>query len=127
VLFHAQVVAETAEYGPLLEAMVQISQRERARGCPSLLDHVKGGRGVWAMERGAQTLRSAAQTCRIGWGDCKHYSVWLAADIRHRGDRDARVIVRYVRAGLYHALVVDGDGKVRDPSKILGMKGGRKW
>jgi len=122
----ATVLAEAAEFGPLLEALTQISVRERMRGlCPSLLDHARSGKGVWLAERNGQTLRSAAQTFKAGWGDCKHYSVWLAADLRCRGDKGASVVVKYVRPSLYHALVIDGDGKVRDPSKVLGM--GKRW
>ncbi len=121
----ATLLADANDMALILEALVCISvQQRRANQCPSLYDTAKAGKAVYVAEKGFQTLRSARQTHQIGWGDCKHYSVWLAADLRAKGDVDARVHIKRITDSLFHAQVIDGAGVLRDPSKILGM--GRK-
>lgn len=121
-VIRATVAADALDYAPLLEAMVRISERQRrANKVPSLASVAREGKAVWVQEHGFQTLRSAAQTWRSGWGDCKHYSVWLAADLRAKGDAKARVAIKQISPSLFHALVIDGAGVERDPSKMLGM------
>ena len=66
---------------------------------------------------------TALETYHAGHGDCEDLCVWLCADLIVAGDAHAQVILKDVRPGLRHALVLDGFGNVRDPSRKLGMKG----
>lgn len=74
--------------------------------------------------RGIDQWLTAEETYAHGMGDCEDLAVWLAADHIVAGDPSACVVIKPVRPGLDHALVMTGDGKVlRDPSRILGMLG----
>jgi hypothetical protein len=70
---------------------------------------------------------------RAGRDDCEGLSCWLAAELRERAPNSlgsarlpaARVVLRRQRSpGLWHA-VVDLGGRIEDPSRRLGMRGGR--
>ena len=54
-------------------------------------------------------------------GDCDDLAPWLAAQRIIEGDRRARAIsIRAPGIG-FHAIVRRGDGRIEDPSKVLGM------
>lgn len=57
--------------------------------------------------------------------DCKSLAAWRCAEVRVRGgDWRARCIVTEHHAPdgkVYHVRVVRGDGRVEDPSAVLGM------
>lgn len=64
---------------------------------------------------------------RLGYGDCEDLSCWRAAELRVRhGDKGARAFVRGPRrlpggVMMYHIQVQRGDGRIEDPSLLLGM------
>jgi transglutaminase-like putative cysteine protease len=75
--------------------------------------------------RGRERWQTAAETYRLGQGDCEDLAVYLAADLRHRGI-NARVVIKRVNPRLRHALVLARVGEriaLIDPSKKRGMKG----
>lgn len=57
-------------------------------------------------------------------GDCEDLAAWRAAELVVSGqDVRARAVLRRIRPGLMHCLVLRGDGTIEDPSRLLGMKG----
>jgi hypothetical protein len=74
--------------------------------------------------RRLEEWRTASEVARIGAGDCEDLAAYAAAQYRHSGrDPGARAVIRQVRPGLMHALVLRSNGSLEDPSKRLGMKG----
>jgi len=59
---------------------------------------------------------------RQGHGDCEDLSAWLCAQTRRSGGACSAVAYRSGRR-MWHVVVRHGDGRIEDPSKILGMKG----
>lgn len=60
-----------------------------------------------------------------GWGDCEDLGCWRTAELRHNGIK-AEPEYKAKKIGpiwLVHILVKWPDGRIEDPSKILGMKG----
>ena len=69
--------------------------------------------------------QSAETTFELGHGDCEDLAIWLCADARLAG-MNARVVVKRVRPGLSHTLVLAENGRLSglfDPSLARGMKG----
>lgn len=64
------------------------------------------------------------ETLSQGGGDCEDLACWRVAELQHRGE-PARVVWhrRVIGPGrtLLHILVQRGDGRLEDPSRILGM------
>jgi hypothetical protein len=60
-----------------------------------------------------------------GWGDCEDLGCWRAAELRNSGIRAMPDFKHKVIAGItvIHILVKWPDGRIEDPSKVLGMKG----
>jgi hypothetical protein len=64
---------------------------------------------------------------RLKYGDCEDLSCWRAAELRVRyGDSQARAFVKGPRrlpggVLMYHIQVQRGDGRIEDPSLVLGM------
>ncbi len=66
---------------------------------------------------------------RRKWGDCMHLSCWRVAELREAGEH-ARIALAWQRvpsndsdqpSRIFHVLVRRANGKLEDPSKILGM------
>lgn len=72
--------------------------------------------------RGVDEWLTAAETYKRGWGDCEDLAVWLVADMLTRGI-PAEVVIKKVRPGLSHAMVLIGRSRLEDPSRKLGMTG----
>jgi transglutaminase-like putative cysteine protease len=106
----------------LLERLVRESVRERQRGTPAL----ENTSVIYQREPDRHEIWQTAQaTLERGHGDCEDLAIWLAADVRIAGF-NAKVIVKPIRAGLQHALVLAGHGLRQgliDPSLARGMKG----
>lgn len=75
----------------------------------------------WQAERGREDWLVPSQVARQGHADCEDVSAWRAAELRLRGERDARVAVRRVGPNAWHAVVRRADGRIEDPSRRLGM------
>lgn len=59
-----------------------------------------------------------------GWGDCDDLAPWRVAELQEAGESaKIRISWRRRRDGgrLYHVVVRRGDGRVEDPSRLLGM------
>lgn len=63
-----------------------------------------------------------------GYGDCAHLSAWRVAELRENGEQ-ATIRLEWVknpRTGqrMFHVLVRRADGRIEDPSTLLGMRSG---
>jgi transglutaminase-like putative cysteine protease len=121
VLIDARGIAPS-RWPALLEHLVQASVRERRSGTPTLgSTHV-----IYQREPDRREIwQSAQSTHELGHGDCEDLAIWLCADARVAGI-PCRVVVKPVRPGLRHALVLAGVGRASrlfDPSLARGMKG----
>lgn len=69
--------------------------------------------------KGVETFRDAANTLRMGHGDCAHLAAWRCADLIAAGE-PALLAVSWPR-GLrrFHVVVRRADGRLEDPSAIL--------
>ncbi len=87
---------------------------------PSLPELFASG-AVYRRETG-EAWRHVADVIADGWGDCEDLAAarvgWLRAK---RIDRKARVKVVRTGPKMTHAIVARGNGKIEDPSKVLGM------
>lgn len=111
-----------AEVAGMLRGLQLASEAQlRARRFPLL--YQSGVRYV-AEPYGQEHWQTPAVTMRLGFGDCEDLAAWRAAELVVSG-RDARAlaVVRRVRPGLMHCVVVRGGGQIEDPSKRLGMRG----
>ena len=55
-------------------------------------------------------------------GDCEDLSAWRAAELRVYDAEPARVVVIRTGPRTLHAVVQRADGRVEDPSRLLGMR-----
>ena len=84
--------------------------------------------GVRYMEEppGQEDWQDIPTTLRMGLADCEDVACWRAAELQVRfGILAEPVFIEQKRddgSCLYHVLVRYPDGRIEDPSKILGMK-----
>jgi hypothetical protein len=60
-----------------------------------------------------------------GWGDCDDLCPWRVAELQEQGE-NAKIRIKWKttpNGKLYHIQVRRADGRIEDPSRILGMKG----
>ena len=74
---------------------------------------------------GTETFRDAYTINRLGHGDCAHLAAWRVAELQEQGEK-SNIRVKWFkrkpgRGRLYHIQVRRGNGKIEDPSKLLGM------
>jgi hypothetical protein len=59
------------------------------------------------------------------WGDCEDLACWRVAELRELGKINAKPFAKWRRRDggvyAYHALVLLPDGRIEDPSLVLGM------
>jgi hypothetical protein len=58
-------------------------------------------------------------------GDCEDLACWRLAELRVRSLEDARPFVKRTVFGprtIYHVAVRRSDGRIEDPSRVLGMR-----
>jgi hypothetical protein len=73
---------------------------------------------------GRENWQIPSVTLQLRSGDCEDLASWRAAELVVSGeDRRARAVVKIVRPGLMHCIVLRGNGQREDPSKVLGMRG----
>lgn len=80
--------------------------------------------GVQYQREGAGSERwlTPSQVIAAGVGDCEDLAAYRTSELRVTGeDPDARA--RVIRSGprTWHAIVERGDGRLEDPSRVLGM------
>lgn len=84
--------------------------------------------GVRYMEEppGQEDWQDVPTCLRMGIADCEDVSCWRAAELNERFGIAARPFFRESRRPdggyLYHVVVRYPDGRIEDPSKILGMR-----
>jgi hypothetical protein len=79
--------------------------------------------GVGYRKEAEDTWRHADDVYCSGWGDCEDLASWRAAELRLSGeDPSARVYVYRSGPLRFHAVVARGNGRIEDPSVILGMR-----
>ena len=102
--------------------LADMAQLRKSRGkIPSL--YMSGVRYKREPE-GEENWQTAEECVRLGYGDCEDLAAWRAAELRVSGqDPLARAVLREVRPGLMHCLVMRANGQLEDPSKKLGMGG----
>lgn len=74
---------------------------------------------------GVERWASIPHVLKLGYGDCEDLGCWLAAEYQFRGiDRAARAFPKgrpTPHGRLVHIMVRRGNGRIEDPSKVLGM------
>jgi len=58
---------------------------------------------------------------RRGYGDCEDLAAWRCAELRVREAEPARCVVKRTGRRTLHVLVRRADGRIEDPSRLLGM------
>ena len=109
----------------LLEALVLVNcswLREHPR-TPTLYES-----GVRYLEEppGRDDWQDIPETLTRGDGDCEDLACWRLAELRVRWFEDARPFVKCTvstpRHVVYHVQVRRSDGRIEDPSRVLGMR-----
>ncbi len=78
-------------------------------------------KSCWAPTRGGcEDWLSAVQVISQRFGDCEDLAAWRASELIAQGERAARAIPKRTREG-WHIVVQRADGRLEDPSRILGM------
>jgi hypothetical protein len=109
---------------PLLDALVLVNRLYlRTHHVPPL--YRSGVRYKQEPDDGTpEEFAAIPEVLRRGWGDCDDLAPWRVAELQEAGER-ARVRITWRRRGngrrLYHVVVRRGDGRVEDPSRLLGM------
>lgn len=74
-------------------------------------------------EEGTEEWRGIDEVLQTGYGDCEDLACWRVAELRLKGIA-ARPFLSWKRRGnffLYHVRVLWPNGKIEDPSALLGM------
>jgi hypothetical protein len=74
--------------------------------------------------KGQETFNDITVIRYLGHGDCAHLAAWRVAELRNSGENaDLRIAWKVTRRGkrLFHVQVRRADGRIEDPSKLLGM------
>lgn len=73
-------------------------------------------------------LLSIPDILEQGWGDCLHLSCWRVAELREAGEERAALaytwkpmVINGSPGRLFHCIVRRANGKIEDPSRVLGM------
>lgn len=80
--------------------------------------------GVRYVAAKVQRLPDAYAIKKQGFADCGPLAAWRAAELRAAGEpATLRIYWRPIRGGqrLFHAQVRRADGRIEDPSRLLGM------
>jgi len=74
---------------------------------------------------GSDNWQDIPETLSLGFGDCEDLASWRVAELRHKGETNARPYVIHTKLPsgqtLYHIQVERADGRIEDPSVQLGM------
>jgi hypothetical protein len=110
----------------LLEALTMVNcawLREHAARTPWLYQS-----GIRYQEEppGRDDWQDIPETMRRGDGDCEDLACWRLAELRVRAFEDAKPFIKCTvstpRHVVYHVAVRRSDGRLEDPSRVLGMR-----
>ena len=108
----------------LLNALVQTNREElKTNKIPPL--YKSGVR--YEREEQTEIWKDCVNILRDGFGDCEDLACWRVAELQNNGKK-ARPYIRYrvhPQTGMYiyHVMVQRANGKLEDPSALLGMNG----
>lgn len=74
-------------------------------------------------ESGTEWWLGPRDVFRRGHGDCEDLVAWRVAELRAAGEVLARPACYSPQPGLVHCVVRRADGRIEDPSRVLGMGG----
>jgi hypothetical protein len=114
------VPTSAAFYEAAIEGITQLDEQilKQSPDFPPIYES-----GVIYRKEAQDVWRHADDVLCSGWGDCDDLAPWRAAELRVSGeDPDAYVYVYQSGPHRYHAVVARGNGRIEDPSLILGMK-----
>lgn len=115
-----------AAFVAALEGLVRLNERlimdaAGRGGFPKLY-----ASGVRYKREPEEVWKHVQATLHDGWGDCEDLASWRAAELRvSNEDPGASVITYKSRPRTWHAVVLRGDGRIEDPSRVLGMRATR--
>lgn len=108
---------------PILDALVGINRLYiRAHHVPPL--YRSGVRYLQEPEDGRpEEFAAIPKVLARGWGDCDDLAPWRVAELQEAGEKaKIRITWRRGRRGkTFHVVVRRGDGRIEDPSRLLGM------
>ena len=107
----------------LCEALARIDV-DHLRAAPSLPSLYRSGVRYRAEPPGSERWADIPTILARGGGDCEDLTAWRVAELRMSGEVGARAtsIWQPTPQGLLvHVLVRRGDGRLEDPSRLLGM------
>lgn len=73
---------------------------------------------------GSEDWQDIPETLKRGKGDCEDLACWRIAELRVRDHEHAMAYLKRAERGdrvLYHVAVWRADGRLEDPSRVLGM------
>lgn len=73
---------------------------------------------------GGQDLLTIPKVLKAGAGSCGDLSAWRIAELHFEGERAEPIMTRI--GNLWHVRVRRGDGRIEDPSALLGMNDRRR-
>lgn len=71
---------------------------------------------------GAERWQTAEQVYSARVGDCEDLACWRAGELRRAGERRAVAFAARAGAHTWHVRVRRADGRIEDPSAVLGME-----
>lgn len=117
----ARLFAETVRC--LLEALVAVN-RITLKSDASIKPLYSSGVVYQREPKGQETFNDITVIRHYGYGDCAHLAAWRCAELRNAGENATlRLTWKVTRRGkrLFHVQVRRADGRIEDPSKLLGM------
>lgn len=91
---------------------------------PSIPPLYKAGVVYKREPKGQETFNDVTVIKHFGFGDCAHLAAWRVAELQNAGENATlRIAWKVTRRGkrLFHVQVRRADGRIEDPSKLLGM------
>jgi hypothetical protein len=103
-----------------LTALQMVDQEQLRSGRYPLL--YRSGVTYQREPRGQEDWQTVSRAYRSKVADCEDLCAWRAGELVVSGeDQAARAVIKRVRPGLIHCLVLRGNGVLEDPSRLLGM------
>lgn len=103
-------------------ALASVAQMQDPELCGSIPDLYSKRIKYMREPAGRERWQTAYETAKRGGGDCEDLAAYLLAElIARKGELGARIRVIKINAGLRHIVVQRANGRIEDPSKLLGM------